>query len=42
MINAGAVYVEGKCIRDGNLITAEYYACLPENFRVLIPAIEES
>lgn len=42
VINAGAEFVEEKCVRDGNLITAEYYACLPEHFRVLIPAIEES
>jgi protease I len=39
--NAGGVYVEEKCVRDGNLITAVYFACLPEQFRVLIPAIAE-
>ena len=39
--NAGGIFVKEKCVRDGNLITAEYYACLPEHFRLLIPAIEE-
>ena len=37
--NAGGTYVEERCVRDGNLITAVYFAYLPEQFRVLIPAI---
>jgi protease I len=41
VINAGGIYVKEKCVRDGNLITAEYYAYLPEHLRMLIPAIEE-
>jgi len=40
--NAGGVYVEERCVRDGNLITAVYFAYLPEHFRVLIPAILET
>ena len=39
--NAGGIYVEEKCVRDENLITAEYFAYLPELFRMLIPAIIE-
>jgi protease I len=40
--NAGGIYVEEKCVRDGNLITAVYFAYLPEQFRVLLPALLES
>ncbi len=39
--NAGGIYVEGKCVRDKNLITAVYFGYLPEQFRVLIPTILE-
>jgi protease I len=39
--NAGGIYVEERCVRDGNLVTAVYFAYLPEQFRVLIPAIAE-
>ena len=39
--NAGGIYVEEDWVRDGNLITAHYYAYLPEQFRLLIPAILE-
>ena len=39
--NAGGIYVEEKCVRDGNLITAVYFGYLPEHFRALIPAIQE-
>jgi hypothetical protein len=39
--NAGATYVSEKCVEDGNLITAVYFACLPEQFRVLMPALEK-
>lgn len=38
VINAGATFV-GGCVQDGNLITAEYYPYLPQQFRILIPAI---
>ena len=40
--NAGGIYVEEKCVRDNNLITAVYFAYLPEQFRELIPAILSS
>ncbi|RKY05100.1 protease [Candidatus Poribacteria bacterium] len=39
--NAGGIYVEEKAVRDGNLITAVYFGYLPEQFRLLIPAILE-
>ena len=39
--NAGGIYVAEDWVRDGNLITAHYYAYLPEQFRLLIPAILE-
>jgi protease I len=39
--NAGGIYIEEKCVRDDNLITAVYFAYLPEQFQVLIPAIAE-
>ncbi len=37
--NAGGIYVEQPCVRDGNLITAIYFGYLPEHFQVLIPAM---
>lgn len=39
--NAGGIYVEEPCVRDGNLITAVYFGYLPEQFQVLIPALTE-
>jgi protease I len=39
--NAGGVFVKDKCVQDGNLITAIYFACLPEQFQVLMPALEQ-
>ena len=39
--NAGGIYVEERCVRDDNLITAVYFAYLPEQFRELIPAMLE-
>jgi len=41
VINAGGIYVEEPCVRDGNLITAVYFAYLPQQFQVLIPALQE-
>jgi protease I len=41
VINAGGDYVVEPAVRDGNLITAIYYAYLPEHFRLLIPALLE-
>jgi len=40
--NAGGIYVEEKCVRDKNLITAVYFGYLPEQFQVLMPAILEN
>jgi protease I len=37
--NAGGIYIEEKCVRDRNLITAVYFGYLPEQFQVLMPAI---
>jgi protease I len=37
--NAGAVYSTEKCVVDGNLITAEYYAFLPEHLRAVVGAL---
>ena len=37
--NAGGIFVPDKCVQDGNLITAVYYGYLPEQFRVLMPAL---
>lgn len=37
--NAGGVFVDEPCVRDGNIITAVYFGYLPEQFRVLMPAI---
>ena len=40
MTNAGAEYVDGvEAVQDGNLHTAVYFGYLPEQFRLLIPAI---
>ncbi|MGE3804420.1 MAG: DJ-1/PfpI family protein [Gemmataceae bacterium] len=39
--NAGGNYVKDKCVQDGNLITAVYFAYLPEQFRVLMPVLEQ-
>lgn len=39
--NAGGIYLNQDCVRDGNLITAEYYRYLPQQFRVLLPAMVE-
>ncbi|MBI5723249.1 MAG: DJ-1/PfpI family protein [Planctomycetes bacterium] len=41
VIHAGGNYVVEPAVRDGNLITAIYYAYLPEHFRLLIPAMLE-
>jgi len=53
VINAGGEYVRcpegladnvdnpGRAVRDGNLITAVYFGYLPEQFRLLIPAMLE-
>ncbi len=40
--NAGGVFVDEPCVRDGNIITAVYFGYLPEQFRVLMPAILEA
>ncbi|MFQ6133612.1 MAG: DJ-1/PfpI family protein [Armatimonadota bacterium] len=39
--NAGGVYVDEPCARDGNLVTAVYFGYLPEQFRMLLPTIVE-
>ena len=39
--NAGGIFLEDKCVRDGNLITAVYFGYLPEQFQILIPAMLE-
>jgi protease I len=39
--NAGAEWVEERAVRDGNLVTAVYFAYLPEFLRALIDAIAE-
>jgi len=39
--NAGGIYVEDPAVGDGNLITAVYFGYLPEQFRILLPAISE-
>lgn len=40
--NAGGIFVKERCVRDKNLITAEYYAYLPDLFKMLLPAILEN
>lgn len=37
--NAGGIYVEDAAVRDDNLITAVYFGYLPEQFRLLLPAV---
>ena len=39
--NAGGIFVDAPCVRDENLITAVYFGYLPEQFRVLLPAMLE-
>jgi protease I len=36
VINAGGIYLREKCIRDGNLITADCFRSLPEQFREIM------
>ena len=40
--NAGGDYQKARAVRDGNLITAVYFAYLPEQFRLLMPALLET
>jgi protease I len=40
-IAAGATYVRDPAVRDGNLITAVYFAYLPEHFRLIMSAMLE-
>ena len=40
-IAAGANYVKDMAVRDGNLITAVYFAYLPEHFRLIMGAMLE-
>ncbi len=37
--NAGGIFVPDRCVQDGNLITAVFFGYLPEQFRVLMPAL---
>ena len=39
--NAGGIYVKQRAVRDENLITAVYFGCLPDHFRLLMPALIE-
>ena len=39
-VNAGGLYQKAKAVQDGNRIAAVYFEYLPEQFRLLIPAIE--
>ncbi len=39
--NAGGDYQKARAVRHGNLITAVYFGYLPEQFRLLMPALEE-
>jgi protease I len=39
--NAGGIFVKQPAVRDGNLITAIYFGCLPDHFRLVIPALLE-
>jgi protease I len=39
--NAGAVYAGRGAVRDGNLVTGEYFGELPAFMRLLIEAIQE-
>ena len=36
--NAGGIWVDEACVRDGNIITARYFGFLPEHFREILPA----
>ena len=36
-----AIYAEEKGVRDGNLITAVYFAYLPDHFRLIMSAMLE-
>lgn len=40
--NAGGILMEKECVMDGNLITAVYYRYLPQQFRILLPALIEN
>jgi protease I len=35
--NAGGIWVDEPCVRDGNVITARYFGFLPEHFREILP-----
>lgn len=39
--NAGGNYVRTEAVRDGNLVTAMGFMYLPEQFRLLMPAMAE-
>ena len=39
--NAGAEWVDDKAVRDGNLVTAVYFAYLPEFLRALLDAMSQ-
>ena len=39
--NAGGIHVEEGAVKDDNLITAVYFGYLPEQFRILIPALQK-
>lgn len=41
-IAAGATYVEERAVRDGSLITAVYFAYLPDHFRLIMEAMLET
>lgn len=41
-IAAGATYVKDRAVRDGNLITAVYFGCLPDHFRLIMSAMLET
>jgi protease I len=38
--NAGGRFVRKAAVRDGNLITAVYFGYLPQQFRLLMPALK--
>jgi protease I len=39
--NAGGDYQKARAVRHGNLVTAVYFGYLPEQFRLLLPALQE-
>jgi protease I len=39
--NAGGIYTKEKSVRDGNIVTAEYFGNMPEMFRILMPMFGE-